>query len=469
MQITRHVTFWMMVSIIQISSMQQTVSGADRVRAFPGAEGFGAYAVGGRGGKILFVTNLQDYDPETQEPVAGSLRAAIAAPGPRTLIFRVSGTIALKRALIVREPYLTLAGQSAPGDGICIKNHDVYIRSHNVIVRHLRFRPGDEVGVALAKQGLSFQCDALSVESHSLQASETATEGARVCDIMIDHCSASWASDEVLSVSGPGISRVTVQWCLISESLTQSTHPKGKHGMGSLIRCDGDVSFHHNLYAHHNARLPRAGTYSDVNAQNSLLLDFRHNVIYGSGPGYTGEDPARLNYVGNYIKASREPEYIFSVGGHATWLYVADNYLDALQTSPPDQWALVNNKIEHNKRQKPFVVAPVTGHEPTELYEKVLASCGATRPKRDAVDTRLVAQVRSGRGQLINSQQEVGGWPTLRSAAAPQDKDHDGMPDEWELRYGCDPETADDALADPDQDGYTNIEEWLNETHPGQG
>jgi len=416
------------------------------VLAFPGAEGFGAYARGGRSGKVLFVTNLEDYTPGKEKPVPGSLRAACIASGPRIVVFRVSGTIPLKAALTITEPYITIAGQSAPGGGICVKHHQAVVRTHDVIVRYIRFRPGDELGPAYRKQGKRFEPDALSVGTPSRE-------------VIFDHCSASWAIDEVLSVSGEGITNITVQWCIISESLNRSYHAKGPHGYGSLIRCNGNVTFHHNIYAHHRARSPRPGTYG----KGSILLDFRNNLIYNSY-GYTAEDPARINYIGNYIKRPRGQA--FRVGGDATTLYVQGNRLAGGGDQNEDDWKLISGAKEHNKMREAYPVAAVVTDGALTAYERILASCGATLPERDAVDARIVEEIRTGKGRIIDSQREVGGWPRLRCTPAPKDTDGDGMPDAWERKHGLADADASDAGEDRDGDGYTNIEEYLNGTDP---
>jgi len=415
------------------------------VLAFPGAEGFGAYARGGRGGKVLFVNNLDDYRPG-EKPAPGSLRAACNAKGPRIVVFRVSGTISLKASLDITKPYITIAGQSAPGGGICVKDHQTTVGTHDVVVRYIRFRPGDEPAAAYRKEGKRFEPDALSVGSPSR-------------DVIFDHCSASWAIDEVLSVSGEGITNVTVQWCIISEALNRSYHAKGSHGYGSLLRCNGNITFHHNLYAHHTARSPRPGTYG----KGSILLDFRNNLIYNSY-GYTAKDPARINYIGNYIKRPRG--YAFRVGGDATRMYVEGNCLAGSGNGNEDNWKLISGAREGNKMKEPYLVAPVATDSALIACEKILASCGANLPERDAVDARIVEEVRTGKGKLIDSQKEVGGWPELKSAPAPEDTDLDGMPNAWETRHGLNRDDPSDAAGDEDGDGYTNIEEYLNGTDP---
>ncbi len=419
-----------------------------RTLAFPGAEGFGRYALGGRHGKVLFVTKLDDYLPGDEQPVRGSLRAACDAEGPRIVVFRVSGAIPLKIALDITKPYITIAGQSAPGEGICLKNHETTIRAHDVIVRYVRFRPGDELGPAYKKRGKSFQPDALSM-------------GVPSRDVILDHCSTSWAIDEALSVSGEGITNVTVQWCIISESLNRSYHQKGPHGYGSLLRCNGNITFHHNVYAHHSSRSPRPGTYG----KGSIMLDFRNNLIYNSY-GYTAKDPARINYIGNYIK--RPTGYAFRVGGEATQMYVEGNYLAGGGDANRDNWNLISRAKECNKMKKAYPVAAVKTDSALRAYERILASCGANLPERDAVDARIMDEIRTGKGRIIDSQREVGGWPELKSLPSPKDSDHDGMPDAWEIKHELNPHDASDSAADKDGDGYTNIEEYLNSTNPAR-
>lgn len=412
-----------------------SVSATDtKLPAFPGAEGFGANVHGGRGGKVIFVENLNDSGP-------GSLRAALETRGPRYILFRVSGIIELEKPLELRRPYCTIAGQTAPGDGICLKNYDFAIRTNEVIVRHVRFRPGDEPAAALKELGRNFEPDALTI-------------GRPARDVIIDHCSASWSTDECLTVSGEGITNVTVQWCIISESLNAGAHHKGNHGFGSLIRTNGNVTYHHNLYAHHRSRCPRPGTYGD----GSILFDFRNNVVY-DGNGYSAGEPTRLNYVGNYIRKPNGPA--FSVGSDATEMYQAANFQEDAGAKNDDFWQLITKERPHNKRAEPFEVAAVETQSAEDAYESVLASAGATLPKRDAVDTRVVEEVRIGKVGLINSQADVGGWPAYKSAPAPKDSDNDGMPDEWESENGLDPQ-KDDHLGDVDGDGYPNLENYLN-------
>ena len=200
------------------------------------------------------------------------------AKGPRTIVFALGGTIETQSSLVIAHPFITIAGQSAPGGGICLKDYGLLIsNTHDVIVRYLRVRPGDRSRTSQ---------DAICLDNAH--------------NVIVDHCSTSWGVDENLTVSGEGTTAATVQWCIISESLNDSWHPKGPHGMGSLIRTNGTVSYHHNLYVHNSNRNPRVGTYGEP----PIRFDFRNNVIYNWGicPGYTAEDPAVINYIANYLK-----------------------------------------------------------------------------------------------------------------------------------------------------------------------
>ena len=233
------------------------------VAAFPGAEGAGKWTVGGRGGVVYEVTNLNDSG-------AGSLRAAIQATGPRIVVFRVSGTIALASNLTINNGYITIAGQTAPGDGICLRNYPLVVSANQVIVRFLRVRPSDNMGL---------EVDGISVNSGQ--------------NVILDHCSVSWGVDETLSTSTDttGLDNVTVQWCIIAESLNCSVHSEGCHGFGTLAKgCFGsEYTYHHNLYAHQNNRNPYPGNYNDISVDpTGHTFDFRNNVIYNWGGTFAG-------------------------------------------------------------------------------------------------------------------------------------------------------------------------------------
>ena len=424
-----------------------------QVLAFPGAEGFGAYSKGGRGGDVYHVININDSGP-------GSLRFGIdSADGPRTIVFDVSGTIQLKSPLEVNKDNITIAGQTAPGDGICLRDYNFSISANNVIVRYIRSRLGDETGE---------QVDAISISSGK--------------NIIVDHCSASWSIDEVLSCSTGERNKmdsVTVQWCIISEGLNHSKHHKGSHGYGSLIRgCYGaHYSYLHNLYAHNANRNPRPGNY-DKNSYDKdplgLQFDFRNNVMYNWGhnrPSYDGDSKSvcRFNYVNNYGKPGPDSEpsgYAYSPGSKHFKAYFSGNYFYG--KIPSDQWSLLDWGDWSQSEKKaymqiaPFSTGPVKTLTAQDAYNSVIKNCGASMV-RDAVDTRIINDVRNGTGSIIDSQDQVGGWPVLKSLPAPKDMDGDGMPDSWEKQNGLNPLDPADSNSDLNKDGYTNLEEYLNQ------
>lgn len=421
-------------------------AGINQVPAFPGAEGFGAFTVGGRGGRVIKVTNLDDDGP-------GSLRAALRAEGPRTVVFDVGGIITLEREMVVKNGHLTIAGQTAPGDGITIRNHGLVIKADEVIVRYIRSRPGSGAGV---------ETDAISVGAGH--------------GVIIDHCSTSWATDETLTVSPSGkerlrpIDRVTVQWSIISESLNDSVHSKGKHGYGSLVRGSAGArySFHHNLWAHHLARMPRPGNYvSTVDDPEGPLFDFRNNVFYNWGGASSGynvdiESRSRYNFVSNWYQRGPDSSksLAFDESNPLANSHFSGNFMNG--ELPTDPWSLV--RFEDGRRASsdaPFPTAAVETQSADTAFEAVLDNAGASLV-RDAVDRRVVGHVRDGSGGLIDDVSDVGGWPEYRGGTAPADRDGDGMPDNWESDRGLDPDDPDDGAADADGDGYTNLEEYLN-------
>lgn len=427
-------------------------SDAGQQLAFPGAEGAGRFALGGRGGQVLFVTNLDDSGP-------GSLRAAIETKGPRTILFRVSGTIKLLKPLVIRQGQVTIAGQSAPGDGITLRDQMLQVSADDVVVRYIRARLGDESKT---------ESDAITI-----------TKGRR---IILDHVSASWSVDETLSASAnytsadQGFYDVTVQWSIISESLTRSLHAKGEHGYGSLIRGGrgSKASFHHNLWANHSARMPRPGNYSGPEVDPvGAFFDFRSNVFYNWGrtrAGYNADKAtlARYNFVDNaYVAGPQSQKPIaFDESDTLAKAWFAGNSMNG--AIPADPWSLVTGvQSEGYRLAEPVDVAPVARDPAASAYARVLKSAGASKV-RDAVDARVVAGVRDRTGKQIDSQRDVGGWPELKSLPAPRDSDRDGMPDAWERTHGLDPNVA-DGNGDRNRDGYTNLEEWLADTAESRG
>jgi pectate lyase len=438
-----------------LSTTEQSGPGSP-VAAFPGAEGFGAYARGGRGGMVLKVTNLNDDGP-------GSFRAAVDAEGPRTILFDVAGMIRLSKPLRIEHDFVTIAGQSAPGNGITLRDHTLIVAANDVVIRYLRSRLGDDSDADDA--------DAIWVAG-----------GTRV---ILDHVSASWSTDESLSVS-PERSRanaplgdITVQWSFITESLNHSHHPKGAHGYGSLVRGwhGSRYSFHHNLWAHHRARMPRPGNYLDRTKDPlGALMDFRNNVFYnwgasprsadGSPPvnasGYDVDADALVacNFINNSYRrgADSEAALAFFEANRGARAWFAGNTMD--DRLPQDPWSLVSGSDRPGYRQDAAIpVAWVQTESAQDSQERVLREAGASH-RRDGIDKRIVSDFRAGRGRIINSQSEVGGWPVPSYEKPARDSDGDGMPDSWERHHGMDPKVADGGHVNAN--GRTRLEDYLN-------
>ncbi|MBI5692488.1 MAG: pectate lyase [Verrucomicrobia bacterium] len=419
--------------------------------AFPGAEGFGRFASGGRGGDVYAVTTLNDAGP-------GSLREAVSV-GNRTVVFRVSGTIDLQSDLLITQSNLTIAGQTAPGDGICLRRHPLRLSgASNVILRHLRVRPGADSGRTV---------DGIEVRTGR--------------NILLDHCSISWSIDEAVN-TWHGAKDITVQWCLVAEPLHRSIHPKGPHGYGASWGGE-NTSYHHNLFAHCTARNPSvAGQAKD----HTVHMDHRCSVIFNWEHRSSDGKPDSINVVNNYYKPGpatlpavarrivRIDDTRAAYGFDSFW-YIEGNVVEGFPRISADNWAggvdFEGGTSERvNRRREPFPFAPVTTQPATEAYRLVLAGVGATLPRRDAVDRRIVREVETGQVTfakgIIDTPAQVGGWPELQSAPASADSDADGMPDTWEQSRGLDPRNPADrngtSLAPP----YTNLEVYLNSLVP---
>jgi hypothetical protein len=435
--------------------------------AFPGAEGSGKYTTGGRGGRVIYVTNLEDNNN------IGSLRYAVNQSGSRIILFKVSGTIKLLSRLNISNPNITIAGQTAPGDGITLRDYPVVVNTNNVIIRFIRFRMGDEKAQ---------QDDALS--------------GRRVQNIIIDHCSMSWSTDECASFYDNQF--FTLQWSILSESLRISVHEKGKHGYGGIWGGQG-VSFHHNLLANHDSRNPRFCGSRYSNKPDLELVDFRNNVIYNwGGNSAYGAEGGRYNMVNNYYKAgpvtsTSKQKRIIEVypddgsnsqpkGTYATF-YVDGNYMTKSALVSADNWQGVDMNSNFSsyapgitkndiKSETIFPFAVVTTHSAEKAYEKIIDFCGASL-KRDSVDLRIIHDVSSGMATykdggngstngLIDTQSAVGGWPVLQTLDAPADSDEDGMPDDWEKANNLNAESGGDAQLKSVDGVYPNVEVYLN-------
>lgn len=434
-------------------------AGAKRLPAFPGAEGFGMFSRGGRGGEVYVVNNLNGSGP-------GSLREAVEAEGARIVVFAVGGTIDLDGPLPIRNPYCTIAGQTAPGGGITLKNGSLIPQADHLVIRYIRCRPGEQAG----------DVDAVSIYR---PLDEKNPDRPLASNIILDHVSASWGTDEVLSITG-SVDNVTVQWSIVSEGVT--------HGYGSLLRpsVECHMSFHHNLYIHNRARNPFAGSYRD----KANHCDWRNNVVYNGGRSHGGSNwhklfpdrwgpenvgRLRMNYVNNYwIRGPRGDETLFRGGDQAT-IHQTGNLLDATNNGIFDGvdrgWSVFAN-YRHDavftRATEEFPYPKVTTDSAEVALARVLDEAGACKPQRDAVDERLIQDVRTGKGRdkVIRTVAEVGGWPELPPGVAPADGDRDGMPDAWEKTHGLNPADAADSRLDPDSDGYTNVEEYLNGTAP---
>lgn len=435
--------------------------------AFPGAEGWGKWTSGGRGGKVLVVSNLEDDGP-------GSLRHAIKTKGPRIVVFALSGTIHLASPLTITSD-ITIAGQTAPGDGICLADYPVALKGNNIIVRYMRFRMGDKNQNKGMVDGAG---------------SDDAFGGTRNNRVIIDHCSISWSTDEVCSVYAGD--STTLQWNLLSEPLNYSYHFEAgdkdfeHHGYGGIWG-GRHASFHHNLFAHCNSRTPRFD--GNRNIPVTEQADFRNNVIYdwGSNNVYAGEG-GNYNVVNNYYKwgpstGKKVKEQVLNPYKRGTSIpygkfYLNGNYMDGSPAVTANNWlGVVMNEgtaadTVLSKVGNPFPAEAIATQSALDAYPLVLQQAGATLPKRDTLDQRMINEVKTRTGRMIDVQggyphgtpysQTVAAWPALKSAPAPKDADGDGMPDAWEIKNGLNPADAGDAAGYKLDKQYTNIEMYIN-------
>jgi hypothetical protein len=470
---------------------------ASRLAAFPGAEGFGRNATGGRGGKVYHVTTLEDGN------YAGTFRYAVSQKGVRTVVFDVAGTIFLNSNLNITNGDLTISGQTAPGQGICVARHPVAVNADNVIVRYVRFRVGNEGGGEPDGFG-----------------------GTRNKNVIIDHCSISWSVDECCTFYGG--ENATVQWCLISESLRTAGHSKGQHGYGAI--CGGaKSSFHHNLMAHHESRVPRLGPH--VATQDREYVDMRNNVFYNwAGAGCYGGEGMKVNIVNNYYKPGpatpknspvsyriaaigvRTTNYCTKADGtpnawkpmEHVWgrFYVDGNTIEGNAEVTKDNWtkgiyAQIDNASCDNTFTKqvkkemrldaPLETDTVTTHTARQAYELVVRYAGCSR-QRDMIDMRIAEETKNGTATYFGSITADAGskpglidlpgdvkpagvtgiWPELNDGGVTpddiKDSDGDGIPDVWETMNDLNPADASDGNAITlSKDGYTNLEVYMNE------
>ena len=449
-------------------------------RAFPGAEGGGMWVTGGRGGKVIHVTNLNDSG-------AGSLRAALEKEGARTIVFDVAGIIELQSPLKVQNGNVTIAGQTAPGDGICLKNYNFRIHASNVIVRFIRCRMGDEKKT---------EDDAMNLYTgdNNLQ------------DVIIDHCSLSWSTDECGTFYG--MTNFTLQWCILSESLRNSVHGKGKHGYGGIWG-GSNATYHHNLLAHHDSRNPRldhdyvSTLKGPVSLVNNVIYNWGDNSTYGGESANDINDYKKYNVINNYYKpgpatAAGKVRFIDPwtkacdnctkktgsttiVPGH---YYMDGNVMHGDETKTGDNWkgtTASDEVIANIKAAAPFAweekESKISLHKADLAFTQVLAYAGASL-KKDAVDKRVGNETKNGNytykgsngstNGFIDTQADVGGWPaytaTADELAKTTDTDGDGIPDWFEDKAGLDKASDADGKAKTlDKNGrYTNLEMYLH-------
>ena len=400
----------------------------DNLPAFPGAEGFGSYTRAAYGGSsnptIYRVTNIDDDGP-------GSLRAGLEISSPRVIIFEVSGNIQLRDCLVIRNPYVFVAGQTAPSPGITIGGpNGLYIYTHDVVVQHLRIRIGDESGGIPCNQR-----DGLNI-------------GNGAYNVVIDHCSISWATDENVASGWEGSNSLTFQWCIISECLWHSCHTDGPHSMGFLVGPGntGDLSVHHNLFAHNANRNPAIGSNDNTEIINNVV----YNWEWGSTEfhHYSGSAPQYGNIIGNYYKAGVNTKENYGVSleyaKSPSKFYISDNIGPTRTSKSQDDWDIVAfGQPSFRSNTVTFTPSGVTTHNAFHAYDIVLNKSGARPADRDSVDKRIIQEVRDRTGHLIDSQNDVGGWPDLKENFRILD-------------------VPINPHQDDDFDGYTNLEEWLH-------
>ena len=467
-----------------------------KVRAFPGAEGCGMFTTGGRGGAVYHVTKLAD------DGTTGTLRWAVGQKGARTIVFDVAGRIALKSNLVIKNGDLTIAGQTAPGGGICLSDYSVQVSASNVIIRYMRFRLGDEGAKAYKATMTDAQWGALKEIPM-----EDCIWGRQNTDIILDHCSMSWCIDEAASFYDN--ERFTMQYCIIAESMNDSYHPKGKHGYGGIWGGRG-ATFSHNLIAHHTSRTPRLCGSRYTGRPEQEKVELVNNVFYNWGPtngGYAGEGGS-YNFINNYYKPGPSTatkknlvNRIFSPNADdgsnsnakGVWgsFYLSGNRFDTGCSSLSSEEKTLCESVngDNSNGLHPNGTAPASVYADTAFdisadgsavktvtadaaFADVLEAAGASL-SRDAVDARIVEETRGGTAAygtkgIIDSQSQVGGWPeykaTQEELAKTTDSDGDGIPDWFEDLAGLSRSNASDgnAFVLDKNKRYTNLEMYLH-------
>jgi pectate lyase len=442
---------------ILVSALGAISQVATAAPAFPGAEGFGANATGGRGGRVIKVTNLNDSG-------TGSLRAAIQASGARIVVFEVSGTINLASQLNITNPNITIAGQTSPG-GIAVTGYMTLVDTSNVIIRHMRFRVGSH--------RIANGANPETLDSFDIWGS---TGSGYHENIIVDHCSVGWGVDENFSMAY-NLRNVTVSWNLVHEGLMNAGHPKGQHSKGLFVwgkesAPNLTVTLHHNFLAHNYDRNPLINT-----GDGTLIVDAVNNVTFNPYGGYAmGIEGSgnKVNWIHNYVKrgpstnAQLYEAFIESAGGTPFPLvYAAGNIGVSRTTQTGSDWTVGNSwqftkANEGWKATTPWPASKVTATTMSAAYaSEVVANAGATKPFRDSVDQKMASDFASGTGSYRQNAKYPADFPTYQNLPAPADNDNDGMADAWESANGLNVGT-DDSAGDRDGDGYTNIEQYIN-------
>lgn len=487
------------ISVVCFVSVANAIGG---IPAFPGAEGFGSTTAGGRGGAIVKVTNLNDSG-------AGSFRDAVTKTlipdNGRIVVFDVSGIINLKSELTINKSNLTIAGQTSP-DGIMVSGHTVNLNAHDVIIRHMRFRVGSQnimydtdskgnikyynqaqwnfpvtncAGTATTKE-LGYPCaksgaNPESLDSFDIVGNKKGYFPNDSFNIIIDHCSFAWGVDETFSTAyNP--KNITIQWSIFSDALSKAGHPKGEHSKGVLFwnkySPDSKISFHHNYLAHNHDRSPLVNT---SNWEDDSLLDAVNNVIYNPymALGAMSGGDSKVNWIQNFVKrGSNDYGYGSSEVSHYSagtypLIYVQGNLGIRRKSQSDPEWCVgkgysANLLSTNYRRLNAWPAESVT----TQVMSLDVANCivsvvGATAPRRDSVDLRVVSDFTKGTGRIIDNVKYPVDYPKYSNRPVPLDSDSDGMPDVWETSHGLN-NSLDDSAADRDGDGYTNIEEYIN-------
>ncbi len=456
-----------LLTILPITNLfSATPDNTVSIPAFPGAEGFGSQTAGGRAGKVYLVDTLASSGP-------GSLRDALEKDGPRIVVFNIGGIIDLgTRDIVVRNPYLTIAGQTAPGNGIVIKNAGLVIATHDVIIQGMRFRIGGDTNGSNPRyrDGLEITNSACTDQNSNCEE--------KPHNIIIDHNSISWAVDENFS-TWAGVHDITLSWNIISEGLACSIHTNGCHSMGLLLGPEShNISIHHNIFAHNGERNPQIYNGNTLEFINNLVYDWTVAATMAGGCSYKPTKGSRINLIGNYYQPGPST-FAYTEDSHTVdksilisscWneskIYLHDNLGPRLgYADNVSDWVLAKNETYNTiKSDTPALpLSGVTTSPVLDAYKSVLAGAGAVAPERDLVDIRVVEEIRSQSGHLIDSVEKVEGWLNYETVTSKNiDRDNDGLPDSWENNHGLNADNPDDAAYSAENSEYTNIEQYIH-------